>query len=174
MRWLFDVLAIVAVAVWQRARVWPALRLVTGSTTAKAPAPRVASGVIAVLVSDPSMEARVRWALGWRATLCFTHTWAELEAVAARTPPLAVFADPLADATGDAEGHLARIGVEGRVPVILYTALTPAAAGKLLTLGQRGIRHVIFSRLDDSPERLNAVVDWGRVPPQTDPPWRAA
>src|SRR5881396_1159187 len=44
------------------------------------------------------------------------------------------------------------------LPLILYTSLTPELAGVLLTLGQCGIRHVVFSRFDDHPERLRQVI----------------
>src|SRR6266550_3913251 len=45
------------------------------------------------------------------------------------------------------------------LPLILYTSLTPELAGVLLTLGQCGIRHVVFSRFDDHPERLRQVIE---------------
>lgn len=172
MRWLFDVAAIVALVWWQRSRVWPALRLVHGSgDPVKArQAQRPSHDMIAILVSRADMEARVRWALSWRATLRFTKTWAELEHVITQAPPLAVFADPLADETGDPVGHLERFSRERHVPVVLYTDLTPQLASKLLRLGQAGIPYVMFSRVDDGADRFNAVVDWNRVPPPRDGP----
>jgi len=173
MRWVLDVAAIVAVAWWQRARVWPALRLVTGLAGCGSPGRGPRPGVIAVLVSRADMEARVRWALGWRADLRFAKTWADLERVIGEAPPLAVFADPLADGTGDAMGHLTRLRRERGVPVVLYTTLTPITAKQLLALGQLGIRYLIFHQLDDGLERFNAVVDWGRVPPSDEPPLAA-
>src|SRR5207247_4646797 len=36
--------------------------------------------------------------------------------------------------------------------------LPPEAAAVLLTLGQRGIRHVVFARYDDHPLRLREVL----------------
>jgi len=180
MRWLFDVVAIVVLAWWQRTRVWPALRLVVGSghPIRARRARRPTKDVIAVLVSRPDMEDRVRCALSWRAVLRFTTTWAELEQVITQSAPLAVFADPLADETGDAEGHLARFCGEERVPVVLYTCLSVAVAPKLLALGRQGIRHVLFNRYDDGADRLNAVVDSGlwapRDPPGHHPPLQAA
>ena len=170
MRWLFDVVAIAAWIWWRRTRVRPGLRLVTGSA---APAPgrrrgRV-NGVITVLVSRREMEARVRSALGRRAVVRVTTTWAELEQVITGTRPLAVFADPLADKTGDPEGHLARSCRDWKMPPILYTTLTPDCAAPLLHLGQAGIRHIVFHPFDDNWERLNAIVDSQR-PPHSPPP----
>jgi hypothetical protein len=178
MRWVLDVVAIVAVAWWQRARVYQGLRLVTGSRT-PGPAPRRQSKgtrLIAVLVSMPDMEGRVRWALSWCATLRFTHTWAELQEVITETQPTAVFADPLADETGDPLGHIERFCREWRVQVILYTRLTPAVASVLLTMGQQGIQHVLFHPFDDADAaRIVGVVDWDRVPPpRHDQPPRVA
>ncbi len=51
--------------------------------------------VVAVLVSEPGMEHRVRRALGGRATLRFASTWAELQQVVAYMAPSAIVADPL-------------------------------------------------------------------------------
>ena len=171
MRWLFDVIAIVALAWWQRARQWPGLRLVVGSgAPGKAQRGGVGIGVIGVLVSRPEMEARVRWALGGRAVVRVTTSWTELEQVISGTRPLAVFADPLADETGDPEGHLARFSRDWQMPVILYTTLTPACASRLIHLGQAGIRHVVFDRFDDNAERLNAIVDSLRPPHWPPPP----
>src|SRR5207245_1294956 len=45
------------------------------------------------------------------------------------------------------------------LPLILYTALTPQLAAVLLALGKHGIRHVIFVRYDDQPERLREVLE---------------
>ncbi len=181
MRWLLDVLAILALAWWQRTRVSPVLRLVLGSgrPIGSRRARRPTEDVIAVLVSCADMEANVRRALSGRAILRFTTTWAELEQVIANSAPLAVFADPLADETGDAVGHLTRVCDEGRVPVILYTSLTPACPPKLLALSHHGICHVLFHRLDDGADRMNAVVDsvgWERPrdPPGHHPPLHAA
>src|SRR3989441_5873536 len=44
------------------------------------------------------------------------------------------------------------------LPLILYTSLSPETAAVLLTLGQRGIRHVVFARYDDHPLRLREVL----------------
>src|SRR3989449_10819006 len=44
------------------------------------------------------------------------------------------------------------------LPLILYTALTPATAPVLLALGHSGINAVVFTRIDDHPARLRAVL----------------
>jgi len=180
MRWLLDIVAIIALVLWQRATQRPALRLVMGSAAPgkarRVPRVRPGLAVVAVLVSDPGMEERLRRALSHRCTLIFTKTWAELQDTITRLPPVAVFADPLADGTGNPDGHLARL-CEWGVEVILYTTLTPLVAGKLLALGQKGIHHVLFHPFDDGAGRLNDVFDYcnvmadsRRAPPPHEPP----
>lgn len=44
------------------------------------------------------------------------------------------------------------------LPVLLYTTLSPETAGVLLELGRIGIRRVVFSRFDDSPAALRAIL----------------
>jgi len=121
--------------------------------------------VVAVLVSESGMEDRVRRALGGRATLRFASTWAELQQVVVYMAPSAIVADPAADWRGDPEQHLALFSDEWRLPVILYTTLTPQIAGVLLRLGAHRISHVIFHRLDDAPRRFVDAIDWDRGGP---------
>ena len=126
--------------------------------------------VVAVLVAQPEMEHQVRRALDGRANLRFASTWAELQQIVARVSPSAIIADPAADERGDPAPHLARFSHDWGIPVVLYTHLTPRSAGMLLQLGQTGIRHVIFRRLDDAPRRFVDTIDWDR----SGPPLRAA
>ena len=131
---------------------------------------RTPTGVVAVLVSEPGMEDRLRRALGGRANLRFTSTWAELQQVVALVAPSAIVADPAADVRGDPERHLAWLSWQCRIPVILYTTLTPQRAELLLRLAVQRIRHVIFHRLDDAPRRFLDAIDWDR----SGPPLQAA
>jgi hypothetical protein len=129
--------------------------------------------VVAVLVSQSGMEEQVRRALGGRTSLRFAATWAALQQVIARESPSAIVADPLADTNGDPEGHLARFSREWRIPVILYTALTPQSARMLLRLARCGIGHIIFRRYDDAPRRfVECVLACGGG--RSGPPWQAA
>ena len=168
---LLDLLVAVAWACWNRLRASqeehharalehqrPVLRLETRQV-------KSLPTVVAVLVSETGMEDRVRRALGGRATLRFTSTWAELQQVVAYAAPSAIVADPAADWRGDPEQHLALFSDEWRLPVILYTTLTPQVAGVLLRLGVHRISHVIFRRLDDAPRRFVDAIDWDRGGP---------
>jgi hypothetical protein len=121
---------------------------------------RLEKRVVAVLVSVPEMEARVRAALGEQPNeLWFTSSWAELQAVVARANPIAIIADPQADASGDPERHLAELAVARPYSVILYTRLSPRTGAQLLNLGRAGIRNVIFCRLTGEQERFRVVVE---------------
>jgi hypothetical protein len=168
---LLDLLAAVAWACWDRLRALqderracaiehqrPVLRLETRQV-------KRLPTVVAVLVSESGMEDRVRRALGGRATLRFASTWAELQQVVAYMAPSAIVADPAADWRGDPEQHLALFSDEWRLPVILYTTLTPQIAGVLLRLGAHRISHVILHRLDDAPRRFVDAIDWNRGGP---------
>src|SRR5256885_13317118 len=44
------------------------------------------------------------------------------------------------------------------LPLILYTALSPATAAVLLAIGHTGINAVVFTRIDDHPARLREVL----------------
>jgi len=121
--------------------------------------------VVAVLVSEPTMQHRVLRALGGRAKLRFASTWVELRQIVARVAPCAIIADPAADERGDPARQIARFSQEWGIPVVLYTQLTPRSPGVLLQLGRAGIRHIIFYRYDDAPHRFVDVLAWGRGGP---------
>src|SRR5881398_387242 len=44
------------------------------------------------------------------------------------------------------------------LPLVLYTALSPATAAVLLALGQTGITGAVFTRVDDHPARLRELL----------------
>ena len=192
---VLDFVVAVAWVCWQRLAEWqderraraaeqkpPVLRLETWRVMlVKTPRPirvklrpvrLVKTGVVAALVSQSEMAERVCRALRERTSLCFTSTWAELQQVVARTPPSAIIADPCADERGDPARHLARFTAGWRIPVVLYTRLTPRSAGVLLRLGQTGIRHVIFYQYDDAPPRFAAADSASRG--SSGPPLQAA
>src|SRR5881397_3876747 len=94
-----------------------------------------------VLAAVPEVQLqRLRRAAGVRFTFVRAASWDDvLAAIRARPVELAVLFPSL--------------------PLILYTALTPQLAAVLLALGKHGIRHVIFVRYDDHPERLREVLE---------------
>ncbi|HEX4574085.1 MAG TPA: hypothetical protein VH158_03070 [Gemmatimonadales bacterium] len=128
-----------------------------------------AAPFVAAIVSDREMEERVRRALHGRVQLRVASTWVELVHVVEWSPVTAILVDPLADSTRSPVEYIRGLRAE-RIPVVLYTSLTPRSAGILLSLGQLGIQHTIFYRYDDAPRRfLQALAppppDHGATPP---------
>ncbi len=113
-----------------------------------------------VLAAVPDIQFhKLRRAVPARFGVAHVRSWdGVLASIRARPVEIAVV-DPLL--SGEARGQeIERLRVLfPSLPLILYTALTPQVAAVLLGLGQRGIRHVVFARFDDHPERLRDVVE---------------
>src|SRR5256714_7513003 len=101
---------------------------------------------------------KLRRAAAARFAVLHASSWdAVLAAIRSRPVELAVV-DPLLTGTAT-EREIERLRVLfPSLPLILYTSLTPPTAAVLLALGQRGIRHVAFSRYDDHPVHLRHVL----------------
>ncbi len=112
-----------------------------------------------ILAAVPDIQLhKLRRAAAARFSLARALTWGEaLVTIRSRPVELAVV-DPLLSGTPSAQ-EIERLRVLfPSLPLILYTSLTPETAAVLLTLGQRGIRHVVFARYDDHPVRLRDVL----------------
>ncbi len=131
-------------------------------------------GVVAVLVSRPEMAWRIRRALVGRRAVFVASTWAELQGVVACSAPSAIIADPAADAAGGAERHLNQLSAAARMPIVLYTVLTPRSAGMLLGLGRLAIRDLILYQHDDKPDRFVSICDRADRGDSAPPPLPAA
>lgn len=112
-----------------------------------------------VLAAVPDLQyQRLRRAVAPRFALAPAPTWdAALQTIRSRPVEIAVVDPLLAGAASGQEIERLRL-LFPSLPLILYTSLTPQLAGVLLALGQRGIRQVVFSRVDDHPERLRDLV----------------
>src|SRR5437899_5322923 len=101
---------------------------------------------------------KLRRAAAARFAVVHASSWdAVLAAIRSRPVELAVV-DPLLTGTAsDREIERLRV-LFPSLPVIRYPSLTPETAALLLALGQRGIRHVVFSRYDDHPVHLRHVL----------------
>src|SRR6266852_6233634 len=112
-----------------------------------------------ILAAVPDIQLlNLRRAAAARFTLARAGSWAEaLSTIRTRPVELAVV-DPLL--SGEPRTHeIERLRVLfPSLPLVLYTTLTPRTAGVLLTLGQRGIEHVVFANYDDHPSRLAEVL----------------
>ena len=112
-----------------------------------------------ILAAVPDIQLhKLRRAAAGRFAVARALTWGEaLVTIRSRPVELAVV-DPLLSGAPSAQ-EIERLRVLfPSLPLILYTSLTPETAAVLLTLGQRGIRHVVFARYDDHPIRLRDVL----------------
>jgi len=113
-----------------------------------------------ILAAVPEIQLhKLRRAAAPRFTLTRAATWGEaLTMIRSRPVELAVV-DPLLSGAATVQ-EIERLRVLfPSLPLILYTSLSPATASVLLALGERGIRHVIFTRYDDHPLRLQEVLN---------------
>jgi len=112
-----------------------------------------------ILAAVPDIQLlKLRRAAAARFTLARAASWAEaLSTIRTRPVELAVV-DPLLSGEPRTQ-EIERLRVLfPSLPLVLYTTLTPRTAGVLLTLGQRGIEHVIVACYDDHPLRLREVL----------------
>src|SRR6059036_2224413 len=101
---------------------------------------------------------KLRRAAAARFAVVHASTWdAVLAAIRSRPVELAVVDPLLVGSASDKEIERLRV-LFPSLPLILYTTLTPETAAVLLALGQRGIRHVVFTRYDDHPVHLRQVL----------------
>src|SRR2546425_1034850 len=112
-----------------------------------------------ILAAVPDIQLlNLRRAAAARFTLARAGSWAEaLSPIRARPVELAVVDPLLSGEPRTREIERLRV-LFPSLPLVLYTTLTPRTAGVLLTLGQRGIEHVIIARYDDHPLRLREVL----------------
>src|SRR2546428_4794122 len=122
-----------------------------------------------ILAAVPDIQLlNLRRAAAARFTLARAGSWAEaLSTIRTRPVELAVVDPLLSGEPRTREIERLRV-LFPSLPLVLYTTLTPRTAGVLLTLGQRGIEHVIIARYDDHPLRLREVLaeEEGTPPPR--------
>ncbi len=113
-----------------------------------------------VLAAVPDIQHhKLRRAVTERFVIVHAAAWDSVLTTIRTRPVEIAVVDPLL--SGDARSQeIERLRLLfPSLPLILYTSLTPQVAAVLLGLGQRGIRHVVFSRFDDHPERLREVIE---------------
>ncbi len=113
--------------------------------------------LVVAAVSDILFH-KLRRATDARFGFVHARTWDEALSIIRGRPVELAVVDPLL--SGEARGHeIERLRLLfPSLPLLLYTSLTPQLAAALLTLGQRGIREVIFARFDDHPARLRELL----------------
>ncbi len=112
-----------------------------------------------VLAAIPEVQLHnLRRAATARFPLAHASNWSHALATIRGRPVELAVVDPLLTGVPSAT-EIERLRVLfPSLPLILYTTLSPQTATVLLALGQRGIRHVVFSRYDDHPARLREVL----------------
>jgi AraC-like DNA-binding protein len=112
-----------------------------------------------VLAAVPTVQFhKLRRAAAPRFPVTHAQTWdVALATIRARPVELAVVDPQLAGAATPHEIARVRL-LFPSLPLVLYTALSPATAAVLLALGQSGINDVVFHHVDDHPARLREVL----------------
>ena len=111
---------------------------------------------------NSSLLSHLKVVLGREHTLIEASGWSALHVTLRHRCIDLVVADPVAD------GHLQVTEMEQivrhypSVPVVVYTALSPATARALVALGRSGVEHVVLHRFDDEPRRFLDLLE--RVP----------
>jgi AraC-like DNA-binding protein len=113
-----------------------------------------------ILAAIPDVQLqKLRRAVAARFSVARAGTWGEALATIRSRPVELAVVDPLLAGVARAQ-EIERLRVLfPSLPLILYTSLSPQTASVLLTLGQRGIRHVVFARYDDHPARLRELLE---------------
>src|SRR6266436_6700322 len=112
-----------------------------------------------VLAAVPALQFhKLRRAAAPRFPVVHASTWDDALATIRTRPVELATVDPQLEGSPSAQ-EIERLRVLfPSLPLILYTSLSPETAAVLLTLGQRGIRYVVFARYDDHPARLREVL----------------
>src|ERR1041384_5874759 len=119
-----------------------------------------------VLAAVPTVQFhKLRRAAAPRFPVTHAQTWdVALATIRARPVELAVVDPQLAGAATPHEIARVRL-LFPSLPLVLYTALSPATAAVLLALGQSGINDVVFHHVDDHPARLREGLSHVEAPP---------
>src|SRR6266550_3021635 len=112
-----------------------------------------------VLAAVPADQChKLRRAAAPRFPVVHARDWDDALAIIRTRPVELAAVDPQLEGSPSAR-EIERLRVLfPSLPLILYTALTPATAAVLLALGHSGINAVVFTRIDDHPARLREVL----------------
>ena len=113
-----------------------------------------------VLAAVPAIQFhKLRRAAAPRFPVVHAHDWDSALATIRTRPVELAAVDPQLEGPPPSAHEIARLRMLfPSLPLIVYTALSPATAAVLLALGHSGIQAVVFNRLDDHPARLREVL----------------
>ena len=107
----------------------------------------------------PSLRPPLRTAIGEEHRIAEAVDWSDLADIVRRRPVDLVVADPAADGSLNVPAVTQMLERFPRTPVLVYTALVPAAVTAMAELSRRGLRDVVLHRYDDSPKRFHQVLE---------------
>lgn len=91
-------------------------------------------------------------------TLHAVPSWGELGSALAEHPADVLILEPTPVSPDELAPLLRLLAGYPTLPVVVYTSVTPAAMRVTVELAKRGVHHVVFRGIDDSPARLRALL----------------
>jgi len=107
----------------------------------------------------PPLRPPLRTAIGEEHRIAEAVDWTDLAEIVRRRPVDLVVADPAAEGSLNVDAVTLMMERFPRTPVLVYTALGPAAVTAMAELSRRGLRDVVLHRYDDSPKRFHQVLE---------------
>jgi AraC-like DNA-binding protein len=107
----------------------------------------------------PQLLTHLRVVLGRGHQLHPAEGWAELAQVLQEQVVDLVVADPAADGWVKVAELQQLIRQFPSVPVVVYTALSPATMKAVVQLAKVGVEHVVLNRFDDEPRRFRELLE---------------
>jgi AraC-like DNA-binding protein len=107
----------------------------------------------------PALRVPLRTALGEEHRIVEAVSWDDLADLVRRRPVDLVVADPAAEGTMNVGAVAYMMERFPRTPLLVYTALGPAAVAAMAELSRRGLKDVVLHRYDDSPKRFHQLLE---------------
>jgi AraC-like DNA-binding protein len=107
----------------------------------------------------PPLLAHLRVVVGVHHTVVAPETWPAFLETAASPEHDVMVADPYADGTNRAAELAAFVATHPWTPLVIYTAVTPAALKAVAELAIVGAQQLILYRYDDEPRRFFEILE---------------
>jgi AraC-like DNA-binding protein len=108
---------------------------------------------------SPQLLTHVRVVLGRGHRLHAADGWVDLERIIQTEVADLLIADPAADGQVKVAELQQLIRQFPSVPVVVYTALSPATMKAVVQLARVGVEHVVLNRFDDEPRRFRDLLE---------------
>ena len=107
----------------------------------------------------PTLRLPLRTALGEIHRIVEAVSWPDLEDLVRRRPVDLIVVDPAVEGRVNVERVVHVMERFPRTPILVYTALDPAAVSAMTELSRRGLKDVVLHRYDDSPKRFHQLLE---------------